>query len=143
MDNYENHEIDPVTAFDTLYISNQLQMLKIVLPYMEGQIQRFIAIYIKLSEFILALHFSYGSYPLKKDADIMGMIQYLSPYLSDSEREMMNQFSSMQENMEQFKQMSAMMQMMNEMGGSPEEALQGFLSEEQMAMFKMFGEDLS
>ena len=79
----------------------------------------------------------------KKDADIMGMIQYLSPYLSDSEREMMNQFSSMQENMEQFKQMSAMMQMMNEMGGSPEEALQGFLSEEQMAMFKMFGEDLS
>ena len=36
-----------------------------------------------------------------------------------------------------------MMQMMNEMGGSPEEALQGFLSEEQMAMFKMFGEDLS
>ena len=143
MDNHENHEIDPVTAFDTLYTSNQLQMLKIVLPYMEGQIQRFIAIYIKLSEFILALHFSYGSYPLKKDTDIMGMIQYLSPYLSDSEREMMNQFSSMQENMEQFKQMSAMMQMMNELGGSPEEALQGFLSEEQMAMFKMFGEDLS
>lgn len=143
MDNHENHEIDPVTAFDTLYTSNQLQMLKIVLPYMEGQIQRFIAIYIKLSEFILTLHFSYGSYPFKKDADIMGMIQYLSPYLSDSERDMMNQFSSMQENMEQFKQMSQMMQMMNEMGGSPEDALQGFLSEEQMAMFKMFGEDLS
>ena len=139
----DHNEIDPVTAFDTLYTSNQLQMLKIVLPYMEGQIQRFIAIYIKLSEFMLALHFASGSYPVKKEADIMSMVKYLSPYLSDSEREMMEQFSSMQENMEQFKQMSAMMQMMNESGGSPEEVLQGFLSEEQMAMFNMFGEDLS
>jgi len=143
MDNCENHEIDPVTAFDTLYTSNQLQMLKIVLPYMKQNMQRFIAIYIKLNELLLAFHFSSGTYPVKKENDFTGMLKYLSPYLSDSEREMMNQFSSMQENMEQFKQMSAMMQMMNETGGSPEEALQGFLSEEQMAMFKMFGEDLS
>jgi len=143
MDNCENHEIDPVTAFDTLYTSNQLQMLKIVLPYMQENIQRFIAIYIKLKELMIAFHFSSGSYPAKKETDMTGMLRYLSPYLSDSEKEMMNQFSFMQENMEQFKQMSAMMQMMNEMGGSPEEALQGFLSEEQMAMFKMFGEDLS
>lgn len=143
MDNCENQEIDPVTAFDTLYTSNQLQMLKIVLPYMQEKMQRFIAIYIKLNELMLAFHFSSGSYPVKRETDMTGMLRYLSPYLSDSEKEMMNQFSSMQENMEQFKQMSQMMQMMNEMGGSPEDALQGFLSEEQMAMFKMFGEDLS
>jgi len=143
MDNCENHEIDPVTAFDTLYTSNQLQMLKIVLPYMQENMQRFIAIYIKLNELLLAFHFSSGTYPVKKETNMTGMLKYLSPYLSDSEKDMMNQFSSMQENMEQFKQMSALMQMMNEMGGSPEEALQGFLSEEQMAMFKMFGEDLS
>jgi len=143
MDNCENHEIDPVTAFDTLYTSNQLQMLKIVLPYMKQNMQRFIAIYIKLNELLLAFHFSSGTYPFKKETDFTGMLKYLSPYLSDADKDMMNQFSSMQENMEQFKQMSAMMQMMNEMGGSPEDALQGFLSEEQMAMFKMFGEDLS
>lgn len=143
MDNCENQEIDPVTAFDTLYTSNQLQMLKIVLPYMQDTMQRFIAIYIKLNELMIAFHFSSGSYPVKRETDMTGMLRYLSPYLSDSEKEMMNQFSSMQENMEQFKQMSQMMQMMNEMGGSPEDALQGFLSEEQMAMFKMFGEDLS
>lgn len=139
----DNHEIDPVTAFDTLYTSNQLQMLKIVLPFMQEKMQHFIAIYIKLNELILAFHFSSGSYPIRKGSDFNGILNYLSPYLSDSEKEMMNQFSSMQENMEQFKQISAMMQMMNEMGGSPEDALQGFLSEEQMAMFKMFGEDLS
>ena len=143
MDNCENHEIDPVTAFDTLYTSNQLQMLKIVLPYMQENMQRFIAIYIKLNELLLAFHFSAGTYPVKKETNVTGMLKYLSPYLSDYEKDMMNQFSSMQENMEQFKQMSQLMQMMNEMGGSPEEALQGFLSEEQMTMFKMFGEDLS
>lgn len=143
MDNCENQEIDPVTAFDTLYTSNQLQMLKIVLPYMQETMHRFIAIYIKLNELLIAFHFSSGSYPVKRETNMTGMLRYLSPYLSDSEKEMLNQFSSMQENMEQFKQMSQMMQMMNEMGASPEDALQGFLSEEQMAMFKMFGEDLS
>ncbi len=147
MDNHENHEIDPVTAFDTLYTSNQMQMLKVVLPFMQENIQRFIVIYIKFSELMIALRFAKsiadGTLPVRKETDISNMLKYLSPYLSDSERDMMNQFSSMQENMEQFKQMSAMMQMMNDMGGSPEDALQGFLSEEQMAMFKMFGEDLS
>lgn len=147
MDNHETREIDPVTAFDTLYTSNQMQMLKIVLPFMQEQIQRFVAIYIKFNELLITLRFAKSSSEFscftKKEPDMITMIKYLSPYLSDSDKEMMNQFSSMQENMEQFKQMSAMMQMMKDMGGSPEDALQGFLSEEQMAMFKMFGEDLT
>ena len=46
-------------------------------------------------------------------------------------------------NMEKFKQISQMMQMMDGMSDSPESMLQGFLSEEQMAMFKMFQEDFS
>ena len=147
MDNHETREIDPVTAFDTLYTSNQMQMLKIVLPFMQEKMQRFIAIYIKLTELMITLRFAStlndSSCFTKKESDMTTMLKYLSPYLSDSEKEMMNQFSSMQENMEQFKQMSAMMQMMNDMGDSPESVLEGFLSEEQMAMFKMFGEDLS
>ena len=145
MDNHENHEIDPITAFDTLYTSNQMQMLKIVLPFMSENIQRFIAIYIKLNELLIALRFSNSlkdSYCYaKQEPDMTNMLKYLSPYLSESEREMMNQFSSMQENMEQFKQMSQMMQMMNDMGASPDSVLQNYLSEEQMAMFKMFQED--
>ena len=45
----ENHEIDPIAAFDTLYTSNQMQMLKVILPYMQPQMQQMIAIYIKLN----------------------------------------------------------------------------------------------
>ena len=98
MDNHEPHEIDPVTAFDTLYTSNQMQMLKIVLPFMQEQMQRFIAIYIKLTELMITLRFagslSDSSCFTKKESDMTTMLKYLSPYLSDSEKEMMNQFSS-------------------------------------------------
>ena len=142
----ENHEIDPIAAFDTLYTSNQMQMLKVILPYMQPQMQQMIAIYIKLNELIIAFRFSKGitytcSPGSKKEFDFNCLLKDLSPFMSDSEKEMANQFASMQENMEQFKQMSEMMQMMNDMGGSPESMLQNYLSEDQMAMFKMFQED--
>ena len=143
----ENQEVDPITAFDTLYTSNQLQMLKVVLPYMQSEMQHIIALYIKLNELLITYRFykSNKDNPTSskpKDFDFGQMLKFLSPFLSDSEREMMNQFSSMQENMEQFKQMSSMMSMMQDMnGGSPESMLQNFLSEDQMAMFKSFKED--
>ena len=78
-----------------------------------------------------------------KEFNMTDILKSMSPYLSDSEKEMMNQFSQMQENMEKFSQMSQMMQMMNDMGSSPESLLNNYLSEEQMAMFKMFEEDFS
>ena len=143
----ENQEVDPITAFDTLYTSNQLQMLKVVLPYMQSEMQHIIALYIKLNELLITYRFykSNKDNPTSskpKDFDFGQMLKFLSPFLSDSEREMMNQFSSMQENMEQFKQMSSMMSMMQEMNGdSTESMLQNFLSEDQIAMFKMFQED--
>ena len=143
----ENQEVDPITAFDTLYTSNQLQMLKVVLPYMQSEMQHIIALYIKLNELLITYRFykSNKDNPTSskpKDFDFGQMLKFLSPFLSDSEREMMNQFSSMQENMEQFKQMSSMMSMMQEMNGdSTESMLQNFLSEDQIAMFKSFKED--
>lgn len=142
----ENQEIDPITAFDALYTSNQLQMLKVILPYMQSEMQSLIAMYIKLNELLITYHFfksnkANTSKKQPKSFDISQMIKSLSPFLSDSERELMKQFSGMQENMEMLKQMSQMMQMMNDMGGSPESILENYLSEEQIAMFKMFQED--
>ena len=144
----ENQENDPIAAFDTLYTSNQMQMLKVILPYMQIEMQQFIAIYIKLNELIITMQFSQN--PMNhfaaqdsKEFNMTDILKSMSPYLSDSEKEMMNQFSQMQENMEKFSQMSQMMQMMNDMGSSPESLLNNYLSEEQMAMFKMFEEDFS
>ena len=145
----ESHETDSVTAFDTLYTTNHLQMLKILLPHLQADIQPHIAVYIKLNELLFTLRFSkeqhhhIDSVSDEKDVDMQALISELTPYLNGNEKDMLQKLSSMKENMEKFQQISQMMQMMEGLSDSPESILQGFLSEEQMAMFKMFQEDLA
>ena len=40
----------PMTPFDTLVTSPELQMMKLMLPYTPASYQRFLAFYIKFSE---------------------------------------------------------------------------------------------
>lgn len=139
-----NSVCDPITAFDTLYTTNGLQVLKILLPHLQKDIQPGIAVYIKLNELLFSLRFSKGlkecSAPLStgKETDMQELICEISPYLNGNEKEMLQKIADLKDNMERFKQISRMMQMMEDMGDSPESVLQGFLSEEQMEMFKMF-----
>ena len=145
----DNTEFDSITAFDTLYTTNHLQILKILLPFIQRDLQPHIAVYIKLNEFLFSLRFSKESQPCKdsdackKEVNIQALICKISPYLSGNEKEMIKKLAEMKDNMEKFKQISQMMQMMEGMADSPESILQGFLSEEQIAMFKMFQEDFS
>ena len=143
----EKQETDCITAFDTLYTTNHLQMLKILFPYLQPEMQSHIAIYIKLNELLVTLHFSKGYtspiFPKKKDMDFPALAKELSPFLSKEEKEMLQKLSEMMDAMENFQQISQIMQMMEGVSDSPESMLQGFLSEEQMSMFKMFQEDLS
>lgn len=145
----EKHESDSITAFDTLYTTNHMQMLKIIFPYLQPDMQSHIAVYIKLNELFITLQFSkeYTSHSpfchKKKDMDFSALTQELSPFLSNEEKDMLQKLSEMKDTMENFQQMSQMMQMMDGMSDSPESVLQGFLSEEQMSMFKMFQEDFS
>ena len=145
----DHSEFDSITAFDTLYTTNHLQMLKILLPHLQKDMQPHIAVYIKLNEFLFALRFSKecrfknDSDNCKNEIDMQALICEISPYLSGNEKEMLQKLAEMKDNMEKFKQISQMMQMMDGMSDSPESMLQGFLSEEQMAMFKMFQEDFS
>lgn len=145
----ENSKTDPITAFDTLYTTNHLQMMKIILPHLQEDMQSNIAVYIKLNEFLFALRFSKESRhhadfkSRKKEVDMQSLIGEISPYLNGNEKDMLKKLADMKDNMEKFQQISQMMQMMEGASDSPESLLQGFLSEEQMAMFKMFQEDLS
>lgn len=145
----DHSEFDSITAFDTLYTTNHLQMLKILLPHLQKDMQPHIAVYIKLNEFLFALRFSKecrfknDSDNCKNEIDMQALICEISPYLSGNEKEMLQKLAEMKDNMEKFKQISQMMQMMDGMSDSPESMLQGFLSEEQMAIFKMFQEDFS
>jgi len=145
----EKQETDCITAFDTLYTTNQLQMLKILLPYMQPDMQSYIAVYIKLNELLVTLHFSRecSSHSpvshLKKDLNLSVLICELSPFLNKEEKDMMLKISEMKETMENFQQISQLMQMMEGQDSSPDSILSNFLSEEQISMFKMFQEDLS
>lgn len=143
----EKQETDCITAFDTLYTTNQLQMLKILLPYMQPDMQSHMAVYIKLNELLVTLHFSRecsSRSPFcqnKKELNLSVLICELSPFLNKEEKDMLIKLSEMKETMENFQQISQMMQMMEGQDGSPDSILSNFLSEEQMSMFKMFQED--
>lgn len=144
----ESHEKDSITAFDTLYTTNHLQMLKILLPHIQADMQPYLAIYIKFSELLFTIqssrHPCISCFGIKeKEADIQELIHELNPYLSGNEKEMLQKIADMKDTMENVKQMSQMMQMMENFSDSPESVLQNYLSEEQINMFKMFQEDVS
>ena len=46
----DSNEHSKVIAFDTLFCTNHIQMLKVILPYMDNQTQKSMAIYIKFLE---------------------------------------------------------------------------------------------
>ena len=145
----ENQETDCIAAFDTLYTSNQMQMLKILLPYVQPDMQSYIAVYIKLNELLIALRFSKECsshspfFRQKKKLNLPSLANDLSPFLNKEEKDMLHKFSEMQDMMENLEQITQMMQMMEGTDGSPDSILNNFLSEEQLSMFKMFQEDLS
>lgn len=139
---------DPITAFDTLYTTNQMQILKILLPHLQKDMQPGIAIYIKLNEFLFSLRFSRDvkecstPFTCNKEQDMQALISEISPYLNGNEKEMLQKLANMKDNMEQFKQISHLLQMMDgSMENAPDSILREFLTEEQIALFKMFQEE--
>ena len=46
-----------VAAFDTLFSNNHIQMLKVILPYMDNQTQKSMAVYIKFLELNYTIDF--------------------------------------------------------------------------------------
>lgn len=143
----ESHEKDSITAFDTLYTTNHMQMLKILLPHTRANMQPYLAIYIKLNELLFTLHSSQNLVSCfckqEQDTDIQSLINELNPYLNGNEKDMLQKLAGIKETLENVKQMTEMMQMMENATDSPESVLNNFLSEDQLAMFKMFQEDMS
>ena len=46
----DSNEYNKVIAFDTLFTTNHIQMLKVMLPYMDNKAQKSLAVYIKFME---------------------------------------------------------------------------------------------
>lgn len=119
--NEQNHRQNKVIAFDTLFSTNHIQMLKVILPYMDNQTQKSMAVYIKFLELSYTIEF-YKKHPypvcgcMQKEAapDMYEMCSELLPYCTESEKKQLEQLRNMFKTMEMYKEMSQTMDMMKD-----------------------------
>ena len=117
----DSNEHNKVIAFDTLFSTNHISMLKIMLPYMDNQIQKSFAIYIKFLELNYTIEFfkrnSAPIYSCMEKADSQDMFRLCSellPYCNDTERKQIEQIKSIFQGMEMYREMSKTMEMMKD-----------------------------
>lgn len=150
-------------AFDALYTNNQIQKLKVLLPYIEPSMQKNIAIYIKYMELRYTMNlfkkhpFHICSYNDEvQKPDIKKIVRELRPYCTEAESRQLEQMESLFQTMEMYQEMSQTMSAMQEifpgmdmgiggMGGfdtasgtSMMDMLMGMLSPEQKEMYEAF-----
>lgn len=170
----ENNECvtDAILAFDTLYTTNHMKILKLLIPYLESETQKKIAIFIKWQELMFTLNFfrQYSAslyspdFKQSKKFDLNTLIPLLTPYCNESEKSVISQFSQIQNMMNMMEQMQFYMpmiqQFMSSMSGEDNnlgemnfgrfdftgnnlmDMLKNIMSEDQLAMFSMFLEDM-
>ena len=118
----DSNEHSKVIAFDTLFCTNHIQMLKVILPYMDNQTQKSMAIYIKFLELNYTIsYFKKHPYPLcgcverENQADIFKMCTELLPFCTENEKKQIEQLRSVFQSMEMYKEMSQTMDMMKDL----------------------------
>lgn len=160
----DSNEHNKVIAFDTLFCTNHIQMLKVILPYMDQQMQKSMAIYIKFLELNYTIsYFKKHPYPLfgcmqrEGAPDIFKMCSELIPYCTENEKHQLEQIKNIRQGMEMYREMSQAMDMMKDFmpeSGNKEAAeessdgtggfdlmnmLMNMLTPEQKQMYEMFG----
>ena len=164
----ENKEdiTEAILAFDTLYTTNHMKILKLMLPYLEPFEQKKLAIFIKWKELIFTLKFfkNYSAsiyspdFRANRKLDFNTLFPILMPYCSETEKNILSQFYELQNMMHRFEEMQQYMPMIQELMSSMSgqgdfigsmdssnnnnvmNMLKNMMSEEQQAMFTMFME---
>lgn len=111
-----------VMAFDALYTTNQIQKLKVLLPYIEPSMQKHLAVYIKYMELQYTLTYTRKhpttlcgcglSQPEKPD--LRKLCKELSLYSSPEEIRQLEQFQNMLQTMETMQEMTQTMSALQE-----------------------------
>lgn len=112
----EQKELDKVTAFDTLFTTNHIQMMKVLSSYLPASQLQNLVIYIKIAELQYTLQLfhkhPHASLQLLTHEDTMDsakLYEEVFPFCSPAEQEQLQRMKNM---MEQFKNMQDMMEMM-------------------------------
>lgn len=114
-------EHEKIIAFDTLFSTNHIQMLKVILPFMDNQMQKFMAIYIKFLELQYTIDFCKkhpfslcGCVKQESPPDISGLCSELLPFCNDREKRQFEQMRNIFQSMEMYKEMSKTMETMKD-----------------------------
>ena len=119
-----------ITAFDSLFTNNKIQMLKILISHLPPETQGTLAVYIKFMELqhtflflkqhpdmrlfgntsLLSFDFFNGD-----NSDTVSLLEELLPFAGPEERSKIKGMISMMQNMKQMREMMEMIQMMQEM----------------------------
>ena len=146
-------EQDQITAFDTLYTNNHIQICKMAMMLLPPEKQRFAAVFIKYLEFNYTLQlcfsFSCSSLPdqsgcgLNKDA-FTDFLPKILPFCTQKEADLVKKILSFKSTLDSFEQMKPMLDMLSQMNteaDSSMDMLKSFLSPEQLNLFEMFQEE--
>lgn len=136
-----------VMAFDALYTTNQMQKLKVLLPYIEPSMQKHLAVYIKYQELRYTLRHTRehpftlcgcgGSQPEKPD--FRGLCRELCRYCGPEEIRQLEQLGNLFQTMETMQEMSQTMSAMQELfPGLLGEGMDGLFSSGESA--SLFGD---
>lgn len=156
----EKQNTEAITAFDSLFTTNHIQMLKVLLSRLSPEAQGSFALYIKFLE--LQYTFSFvqkhpavpllgagrqlsGSLFQGDNADTIELLDELLPFSGPEERSKIEGMKSMLQNMSKLQEMMEMMQMMQEMfpegmgADNPMSMFSGMSGTDMSSIFEMFG----
>lgn len=161
----EKLELDAVQTFDSRYTNNQIQIMKVMLPFLEPAMRRTMTVMIRFLEFQHTLklvqsqpkYFETEALPFSLDTCLDSFKKYCPPQFIS----MLENFQSMQSAMKMYEEMKGMMDLFGDVTAaeaSPPEGnsapssgqspfsgmnLMNLLSPEQMEMFRMFQSDMN
>lgn len=161
----EQDTSDNILAFDTLFTTNHMQILKSLMPYMESDMQKELAVYIKFSELQYTISYFHkrraklcGCSFDKKEFDLPSVYRVIKGYCTSAEQRQIEQLIRMMNTMETVRNMQEMVEFMQEMeaftgagdassdsgensqsndGFNAFDMLKGMLSPEQAELFEM------
>ena len=118
----KNEEATNVMAFDALYTTNQIQKLKVLLPYIEPSMQKHLAVYIKYMELQYTMKhvkrhpFQISGCSISSDEkpDLRSLCRQLSLYSSPEEIRQLEQLQNMFETLETMQEMTQTMSALQE-----------------------------
>lgn len=119
----DDKRIDKAAAFDTLFTSNRIQILKILAYYTDPRLLKGLAVYIKLSElqYTLALfrrhpETSLGTVSASVSENIASeLCGDLMPLCNEAQKASLQQITQMMDNIHNFQEMMEMVQTMQDL----------------------------